>query len=68
MTHYQNLTKNSIKQELNEVKHLLHLVRNMDRPNNFTYMDVTMLHKHLEDLRDYLYYELSCKEEQERVS
>ena len=63
MTHYQNLTKNNLKQELNEVQHLLYLVNNMERPNNFTYMDVTILHKHLEDLRDYLHHELKCKED-----
>lgn len=62
MTHYQNLTKNNLKEELNEVQHLIYLVKNMERPNNFTYMDVTLLHKHLEELRNCLQYEFKCKE------
>lgn len=40
------------EKDLKRVKELIMLVDQMDKPKNFTYMDVLDLHSYLESLRD----------------
>lgn len=40
--------------KLQEVRRIKHLVKDMKKPNNFTYTDITTLYQQLEELENYL--------------
>lgn len=44
--------------KLQEVRRIKHLVKDMKKPNNFTYTDITTLYQQLEELENYLKKEI----------
>ena len=54
MLPYSNHTKSALTAEIRDLQHLLRLIDNMEKPSNFTYVDVVNLYKHLEELQNYL--------------
>lgn len=44
--------------KLQEVHRIKHLVKDMKKPNNFTYTDITTLYQQLEELENYLKKEI----------
>lgn len=59
MVPYENHSTAALEVELNDIKKLLVLVKEMKRPDNFTYMDVANLHNHLETLKTCISEQLS---------
>lgn len=49
---YENSSIETLQSHLKEVKNLLHLVRNMQKPDNFTYVDISNLHTQLNVLKE----------------
>ena len=50
MKTYKNYSLSAIKVELDNLRKIKQLVRNMEKPENFTYIDVLNLHNYLETL------------------
>lgn len=54
MNCYKNYSTSALKVELENLKRLKQLVRYMNKPDNFTYIDILNLHNYLETLHNEL--------------
>lgn len=54
MKPYENHSVTALKTQLDNVKRLKVLVKEMKKPDNFTYIDVLNLHQHLDELESCL--------------
>lgn len=62
---YEYYSTVALETELRDVKNMLYLVNNMQKPDNFTYIDVRNLINHLTILKESI--ELQLKERKEEV-
>ena len=54
MNCYKNYSASALKVELENLRRLKQLVRDMNKPDNFTYIDILNLHNYLETLHNEL--------------
>lgn len=54
MKPYENHSVAALQTQLDNVKRLKALVKEMKKPDNFTYIDVLNLHEHLDELESCL--------------
>lgn len=47
---YKNYTVKQLKSEQEELKSLKRLISNMNKPDNFTYLDIFKLHQQIDNL------------------
>ena len=58
MFQHRNSSTKELEQELSKIKNLIILVKNMKKPDTFTYMDVVYLHDYLELIKNSIEEEL----------
>lgn len=54
MLPYINHSESALQLELKNLTRIKQLVKEMEKPKNFTYIDILNLHEHLDNLEKYL--------------
>ena len=63
---YKNYTVKQLKSEQEELKSLKRLISNMNKPDNFTYLDIFKLHQQIDNLLNIVTDVLKEKQETDK--